>query len=168
MAPVLVFTADEAWEHLPGAAADGVHTRTFELLGDVPDDEEADTRFARLFYLREEILKELEIHRQAGEFGKSLEAAIVLGGDRAAVEADLAACRTSLQELCIVSQVVDGEGTVESQAYPGLRIGVRRADGTTCPRCWQVWPQPAGHPQHPDLCARCLAVVLELAKRRAQ
>jgi isoleucyl-tRNA synthetase len=168
MAPVLVFTADEAWEHLPGAAADGVHTRTFELLGDVPDDEEADTRFARLFYLREEILKELEIHRQAGEFGKSLEAAIMLGGDRAAVEADLAACRTSLQELCIVSQVVDGEGAVESQAYPGLRIGVRRADGTTCPRCWQVWPQPAGHPQHPDLCARCLAVVLELAKRRAQ
>ena len=166
MAPVLVFTADEVWDHLPGADAGGVHTRTFDLLADAPDDEETNRRFARLLYLREEILKQLEVHRQAGEFGKPLEAEVVLGGDRAALDADLAACRTSLQELCIVSQAVAGEAAVESQAYPGLRVGVRRAAGTTCPRCWQVWPEPAGHPQHPALCARCLDVVLRLEERR--
>ncbi len=168
MAPVLVFTADEAWEHLPGTGPDGVHTRTFDLLADVPNDEDTDGKFARLFSLRDEVLKELEVHRQAGEFGKPLEAEVVLGGDRAELDADLAACRTSLQELCIVSQVVSGEQSVESRAYPGLRIGVRRAEGTTCPRCWQVWPRPAGHPQHPDLCARCLDVVLSLGERQPQ
>jgi isoleucyl-tRNA synthetase len=166
MAPVLVFTADEAWEHLAGDTAGGVHTQRFELLEDFPDDEDADWRFARLAYLRDEVLKELEVHRQEGEFGKPLEAEVVLGGERAALDADLAACRTSLQELCIVSQVVPGDATFESRAYPGLLVGVRRTEGTTCPRCWQVWPQPAGHPQHPDLCARCLDVVLSLGERQ--
>jgi isoleucyl-tRNA synthetase len=168
MAPVLVFTADEAWEHLPGGADGGVHTHTFETLADLPEDGDADRAFARLFSLREEILKELEVHRQAGEFGKPLEAAVVLAGERAALDADLARCRTTLQELCIVSQAVADEAAVESKAYPGLRLGVRRAEGTTCPRCWQVWPEPAGHPDHPELCARCLDAVLAAGRGGAE
>jgi isoleucyl-tRNA synthetase len=167
MAPVLAFTADEVWDHLPGTTPGGVHLETLDRLTDVPDDPEADERFARLLSLRDEANKELEVHRQAGEFGKSLEAVLVLGGDRSALDADLAPCRTSLEDLCIVSQVEGGEGSTASQAYPGLTVGVRRAEGTTCPRCWQVWPKPAGHPQHPDLCARCLEVVLGLGERQA-
>jgi isoleucyl-tRNA synthetase len=165
MAPVLPFTADEVWDFLPGATPGRVHLETFDLLSDVPEDEAADSAFARLFDLRDEILKELEIHRQAGEFGKSLEAEVVLDGDRSRLEADLASCRATLEELCIVSQVTGGEGSTASKAYPGLTVGVRRVEGTTCPRCWQVWPKPAGHPQHPDLCARCLDVVLGLEKQ---
>jgi isoleucyl-tRNA synthetase len=165
MAPVLPFTADEVWDFLPGATPGRVHLETFDLLPDVPEDDAADSAFARLFDLRNDILKELEIHRQAGEFGKSLEAEVVLGGDRSGVDADLASCRTTLEELCIVSQVVDGEGSTASQAYPGLDVGVRRVEGTTCPRCWQVWPKPAGHPDHPELCARCLDVVLGLERQ---
>jgi isoleucyl-tRNA synthetase len=167
IAPVLPFTADEVWDHLPGSEPGPVHVQTLDLLPDVPEDEETDRAFARLFYLRDEANKELEVHRQAGEFGKSLEAVLVLGGDRATLDADLAATRTTLAELCIVSQVVAGEGSTASQAYPGLTVGVRRAEGTTCPRCWQVWPRPAGHPQHPELCARCLEVVLAPPERRA-
>ena len=167
MAPVLPFTADEVWDFLPGATRGRVHLETFDPLSDVPDDNASDSTFARLFNLRDEILKELEIHRQAGEFGKSLEAELVLGGARTGLDADLAACRATLEELCIVSQVTGGEGTTASQAYPGLTVGVRRVEGTTCPRCWQVWPKPAGHPQHPELCARCLEVVLSLGERQA-
>lgn len=165
MAPVLAFTSDEVWEHLPGTSAGSVHLATFEALDDLADNPEADARFARLLALRDEVNKELEIHRQAGEFGKSLEAVLLLGGDRGALDADLAAGRATLEELCIVSQVSAGTGTSASVAYPGLSVGVRRAEGTPCPRCWQVWPAPAGHPQHPDLCARCLGVVLELGER---
>jgi len=164
MAPVLPFTADEVWDFLPGATPGRVHLETFDLLLDVPDDDADDSTFVRLFDLRDEILKELEVHRQAGEFGKSLEAELVLGGDRSGLDADLASCRTTLEELCIVSQVTGGEGSTASQVYPGLTVGVRRVEGTTCPRCWQVWPKPAGHPQHPELCARCVDVVLGLEK----
>jgi len=165
MAPVLAFTSDEVWEHLPGAPGGSLHLETFEMLDDVADEPEADARFARLLALRDEVNKELEVHRQAGEFGKSLEAVLLLGGDLKALEADLASARVTLEELCIVSQAGAGDGTTSSAIYPGLSLGVRRAEGTPCPRCWQVWPAPAGHPQHPELCARCLGVVLELAER---
>ena len=134
---------------------------------DVPDADDLDQRFKRLFGLRDAVYKELEAHRQQGEFGKSLEAALVLAGDRAALDEDLAATRAALEELCIVSQVAGGEGPVEAQSYPGLRFGVRRAEGTTCPRCWQVCADPPGHERHPELCPRCLAVVLALERERS-
>jgi isoleucyl-tRNA synthetase len=162
LAPVLAFTTDEAWEHLPGNPGTSVHLEELDALADVPDDPEADERFARLLALREEAYKQLEVARQNGEIGKSLEAALVLDGDRTALEADLAATRARLEELCIVSQVVGDGGSVPSQTYAGLTIGVRRAEGTPCPRCWQVL-EPAGHPDHPELDARCLDAVLRLA-----
>ncbi len=169
MAPALAFTSDEAWEHVPGEHAGAVLLETFDLIADAADDPEADARFARLLALREEVNKELEVHRQQGEFGKSLEAALRLGGDRAALDADLAATRATIEELCIVSQVTHApadDAPQGSLAYPGLSFGVRKADGAPCPRCWQLLPK-AGHPAHPDLCARCLEVVLALGKDTA-
>ncbi|MFI5167095.1 MAG: isoleucine--tRNA ligase [Thermoanaerobaculales bacterium] len=168
LAPVLCYTADEVWDHLPGPHHASVHLEEFDLLADVPAADAADECFLRLFDLRDEINKELEVHRQQSTIGKSLEAALVLGGDRGAVDADLAATRATLEELCIVSQVVPGDATLESHVYPGLRYGVRKAEGTPCPRCWQVCAKPSAHPQHPDLCPRCLEVVRELEDGRAR
>ena len=168
IAPVLVFTADEVWEHLPGVTLPSVHLDVLDLLDDAGDAGDADAALGRVLALREEVFRELEVHRQAGEFGKGLEAAIVLSGDRAALGADLAAGGVTLEELCIVSQTVAGEGTNESAAYPGLKLGVRRAEGTACPRCWQVHRGPAGDERHPELCGRCLDVVVRLERERAQ
>ncbi len=166
-APVLCFTADEVWEFLPGDHGTSVHLEVLETLADVPENEDLDSRFARLFALRDEVNKELEVHRQQGEFGKSLEAALVLAGGRASLDEDLAATGATLEELCIVSQVAVGEPTAGSETYPGLRFGVRRAEGTTCPRCWQVCGAPPRDSRHPELCPRCLQVVLRLEKERA-
>ncbi|HVN77151.1 MAG TPA: isoleucine--tRNA ligase [Thermoanaerobaculaceae bacterium] len=174
MAPVLAFTADEAWEHLPAEHSDAVLLETFDVLEDVPEDAETDARFLKLLALREEVNKELEVHRQQGEFGKSLEAALVLFAEkpegRARLAQDLAACRVTLEELCIVSQVEFATERAPfhspSAAYDGLFVGVRKADGEPCPRCWQLLPK-AGHPNHPALCARCLKVVLALGAGKA-
>jgi len=137
-----------------------------DLIDDAGDAAEADTALGRALALRDEVYRELEVHRQAGEFGKGLEAAVVLSGDRAALDADLAAGGVPLEELCIVSQTVAGEGTVESAAYPGLKLGVRRADGIACPRCWQVHRSHSGDERHRELCGRCLEVVLRLERER--
>jgi isoleucyl-tRNA synthetase len=168
VAPVLAFTADEVWEHLPGVTLPSVHLAELDLVADAPDGAEADAAFGRLLLLRDEIYRELEVHRQAGEFGKGLEAAVALAGDRTALAADLSLGATSLEELCIVSQVAAGDGDVESAAYPGLRFAVRRAEGTACPRCWQVHRGHSGDERHPELCARCLDVVLRLERERQQ
>lgn len=161
MAPVLAFTADEAWEHLPGSPSGSVHTEEFDLLPDVDVEPEADACFGRLLALREEVNGLLEVQRQGGEIGKSLEAALVLGGDDAALEADLQATAVRLEELCIVSTVAAGGDGVPSRSFPGLTLAVQRAAGTPCPRCWQIL-SPAGDPRHPELCPRCLAVVQAL------
>ncbi len=161
IAPVLPFTAEEAWEHLPGTG-DSVHLEEFELLADVPDDAAADEAFDRLLTLRDEVNHALEELRRQGGIGKSLEAAVVLDGDRAALEADTAHTGARLEELFIVSQVTKGEATIDSAAYPGLRLGVRCAAGTACPRCWQIVAAASGHSSHPELCPRCLEVVLAL------
>ncbi|NCO69712.1 MAG: class I tRNA ligase family protein, partial [Acidobacteria bacterium] len=150
MAPILTFTADEAWEFLPGDKPASVHLAPFDLLADVADDDGSDACFARLWPLVDEINKLLETRRQAGDFGKSLEAAAVLGGDRTALDADLAAAGVTIEEVCIVSQAISGGEGTASASYPGLRVAVERAAGTPCPRCWQV-VAPAGHPDHPEL-----------------
>ena len=166
IAPVLAFTADEVWEYLPGVTLPSVHLAELDPLADAPEGGEADAAFGRLLALRDEIYRELEVHRQAGEFGKGLEAAVALAGDRGSLAADLALGATSIEELCIVSQAVDGDGAVESTAYPGLRFAVRRAEGAACPRCWQVHRGRSGDERHPELCGRCLDVVLRLERER--
>lgn len=161
MAPVLPFTAEEAWEHLPGTG-DSVHLEEFDLLAEVPDHPAADAAFERLLALRDEVNHALETLRRDGLIGKSLEAAVVLAGDGRALQVDLALTGARLEEICIVSQLTYGEAAVASQVYPGLTLGVQRATGTTCPRCWQVAAQPGAHAAHRELCPRCLEVVLAL------
>jgi isoleucyl-tRNA synthetase len=162
MAPLLPFTAEEAWEHLPGTGGGSVHVEEFELLEEVEEDGEADACFARLLAFRDEVYRELEALRRDGRVGKSLEGAVVLDGDAAALEADLTRGDASLEELCIVSQVVRDAAEGRSEAYPGLRFAVRPATGKPCPRCWQVVAAPTGAADHPDLCGRCLEVVRAL------
>lgn len=161
MAPVLPFTAEETWEHLPGEN-DSVHAAEFDRLADVADDAPADAAFERLLGLREEVNRALETIRRDGVIGKSLEAAVALAGDRTGLDADLATARAILEELFIVSQVAGGEATITSEVYPGLRLGVQRAAGIPCPRCWQMVAEPTGDAAHPLLCRRCLAVVSTL------
>lgn len=161
MAPVLPFTAEEAWEHLPGER-ESVHLQEFHRLTEVPQDPAADAAFARLFALRDEVNHALEGLRRQGIIGKSLEAAVVLEGDRTTLDGDLLATGARLEELCIVSQLARGTAPEASQVYPGLRLGVERASGVACPRCWQVVAEPAGHAGHPELCRRCLEVVMAL------
>jgi isoleucyl-tRNA synthetase len=166
IAPVLAFTADEVWEHLPGTTLPSVHFAEFERLAEVADDAPRDAAFARLLAFRDEVYRELEVHRQAGEFGKGLEAAVLLGGERDALAADLDLAATTVEELCIVSQAFPGAGNIASGAYPGLAFSVARALGQACPRCWQVPVKTPGDPRHPELCPRCLEVVLALEEGR--
>jgi isoleucyl-tRNA synthetase len=167
MAPVLAFTADEVWGQLPGSDATSIHLQTFAAFPDQASAPEVDAAVGRLLGFREEVNKQLEVRRQAGEFGKSLDAALVLSGDRTALDRDLAAAATTLEELCIVSQVVAGDAGAATLTYPGVAIAVRRAEGSPCPRCWQVCADPPHDPRHPELCPRCLDVVLRLTGERS-
>jgi len=166
MAPILSFTAEEIWRYLPGEKeAESVHLASFPepLLPEVP--QEFKEKWEKLFTLRAEITKALEIARKEAKLiGNSLEAEVVLSA-----EGDLrdfiAANKDLLTYLTIVSKLSLGEARegdgiyYASEEIPGLKILVKKAPGQKCERCWK-WSETVGVKEDlPTLCARCYEVV---------
>lgn len=148
LSPILAFTADEAWEHLPGHAHDSVHLATWDPSRD-PRGEEEKATWAGLMSIRSQALPELEKARQAKRIGKALEARLVLALDGPA-QALVARREAELAELISVSGI---------SLVPGATFGatVERADGEKCERCWR-WDVRVGQAaEHPTLCPRCVA-----------
>jgi isoleucyl-tRNA synthetase len=157
MAPVLSFTADEAWAHVPAFAGkgDSVHLGEFpksqDWLGSRGAAFAADME--RLLGFREKVLKELEKSREAKLIGNSLEASVTLKAP-AADAAFLETRKEDLAALFIVSAV-----TVEKGAGEDLVIEVAKAPGGKCERCWNFSTHVGTSPDHPTFCARCVKVV---------
>jgi len=152
LAPILAYTADEAWEFVPGTANRSVHESEWKPLVFPRSEAEVDA-WKNLFVLRELALPELEKARQAKQIGKSLEARLTVNGEGPLV-VDARLNLDSLRELLNVSQVgfaANGGETVFAT--------VSKADGQKCERCWH-WETDIGqNAGHPTLCGRCVEAV---------
>ena len=153
MAPILVFTADEAWENLPDRKVDSVHVAEF------PAIEEADnagllSTWERIFALRDEVLKALETARNEKQIGSSLEAKVILTVDAATTRLLLDHYQ-QLRYIFIVSQV---------EVHEGDQVGVEisKADGEKCERCWNYSIQVGEFEEHPTVCERCAEALGEI------
>ena len=148
LAPVLVFTAEEAHEQRWGNGS-SVHHGTY---AEIPADwrnEALEAKFDRLRELRALVTQAIEPMRREKQVGSSNEVAIRIF----APEADIAlVLSVDFAELCIVSSVeaaaAEGEPTVEAVASTHAR----------CARCWRYLPDVSEETQ---LCSRCDDVVLE-------
>ncbi len=150
LAPVLVFTSDEAWEAIPGRPTDSVHLSRWVPLEDTRSGE-VRSAWQTFFLLRERVLPELEKARQAKVLGKALEARLVLALPGAEA-ATAAAHGPELKEILNVSQLLIEDG-------PEFQVRVERAHGAKCERCWH-WEEDVGLSAiHPTLCPRCTAAV---------
>jgi isoleucyl-tRNA synthetase len=165
LAPVLSFTAEEAWRHLPGSKAESVHLERFPEVPLAWLDDTLEREWRRLLEVRREIAKALETARARGLIGSGLEAAVTIAQAPEDLPELLARKRGLLPTLLIVSQVslVPGREPAavqyESQEIPGLQIGVDHARGAKCARCW-MWTEEVGRDaEHPTLCERCVAVL---------
>ena len=168
LAPILSFTAEEVWSHLPGEREESVHLALFPTDKQSHEDPVRDASVDRLHELRDVALGDLEDLRQQGSIGKSEEARIVLAGDTAALESDLETTGIDLAAFLIVSASgTDGsmksEGT-EVACYPGLRIEIQPFEAATCSRCWRRFDELVDDPEMPDLCHRCHTVVGRLVE----
>ena len=154
LAPILAFTADEAWEFIPGKPTGSVHEANWQPKPLVRSEAEAGA-WAGLFTLRENLLPELEKARQAKTIGKSLEArAILRGTDLLLVDAKTHL--ECLRELANVSQL-----EVELIGNGVTAVEVVRAEGQKCERCWH-WETDLGqNAAHPTICGRCAEAVLQ-------
>jgi len=164
MAPVLTFTAEEAWKYLPGTHAESVHLERFPEVPLEWLDDTLKRDWDRLLEVRREVAKALELARARKLIGSGLEASVRITSAPEDLPALLGAKGALLQTLFIVSRVEVGPGAAgavhyESQEIPGLVIDVDRAPGEKCERCWTRSPAVGQNAAHPTLCDRCVAVV---------
>jgi len=159
MAPILPFTAEEAWESLPDFSSkeESVHLETFPSFGEKWLDEESKGAMDRLLSLREAVLKELERAREKKLIGNSLEAEVRL---RIPAE-DYGVVKKYEPELAALFIV--SKATVEPGTAPALEVRIGRAPGAKCPRCWNYSPAIGGAGDDSGLCPRCREVVRKLA-----
>jgi isoleucyl-tRNA synthetase len=170
LAPMLCFTAEEAWLARDPAAS-SVH---LELFPTVPPAWRNDTlaeKWRKLRTIRRVVTGALEIERAHKRIGSALEAhPIVHVADpelfAAAVDVDLA-------ELCITSgaALVEGDGPAEAfrlPDVPGVAVVPRLAEGRKCARSWKISPAVGLDPQFPDVTPRDAQALREWeAMRRA-
>ena len=169
-APILAFTSEEIWKHLPqlASATASVHLANFPLPEHFENafDEKRSRDWDRLLAARDEVLKAIEPLRAAKTISASLEARVTLfaSGDLAEL---LRKYTTHLAALFIVSQVEVAEGPVDGatgSGMEGLRIKVERAHGAKCERCWNYSTHVGESADFPALCERCVAALAEIER----
>ncbi|MGE3465967.1 MAG: isoleucine--tRNA ligase, partial [Pyrinomonadaceae bacterium] len=154
MAPLLAFTADEAWEALPGEREASVHMGEFpETTGDTQAGSLL-IRWERIFTIRDEVLRALETARNEKQIGSSLEAKVVLTTD-AETTRFLLDYYPQLRYIFIVSQVEVREG----EAFDVL---IEKADGEKCERCWNYSTRIGENGRFPTVCERCAEALDEI------
>ncbi|MEP6655809.1 MAG: isoleucine--tRNA ligase [Betaproteobacteria bacterium] len=158
MAPVLSFTAEEAWRlRHPHDPSIFCHTWLDAL--PVIDDETALTgKWGRILAIRAAVLKELEAVRAAGRIGSSLQAEVAVSAlpdDHAA----LASLGDDLRFVFITSAATTAPGDA-------LAIHVTPSIFPKCERCWHYRADVGTDPAHPVLCGRCRTNLFGAGERR--
>ena len=162
LAPIIAFTAEEMWQAIPHTAADN---RESVFLNDMPayDEalrfEEVADKWNRLFSMRDDVMKALEIARADKKVGKSLEAKITLYTSDAEKLVLLNEFGKELNTVFIVSGVKLETGDAPAEAYTegesGIGVLVEPADGCKCDRCWTYSTDGAEDGEGGFVCARC-------------
>ena len=163
LAPILSFTADELWRHLPGRDDESVHLSLFPRDADLDGflDPELLDRWGTLTKLRERVLAEIEPLRKDKLIGSSLQARIVFQASGPTLTF-LERHARQLPMLFIVSAVEVRRAGDDSSTQAGeARITVERAPGIKCERCWRYVPSVSSEPEWAGLCERCQDALAE-------
>jgi len=152
MAPLLSFTAEEAWKVLKARTGGTIFTETYAALPEVPDEAALVERWTALRAIRAEVQKRLEELREKGAIGSSLQADVELraaGGKTALLQS----LGNDLRFVLITSQA--RVTPVASEAEEA--VVVTPSGATKCERCWH-WRDDVGvEREHPTLCGRCVS-----------
>jgi isoleucyl-tRNA synthetase len=168
LAPVLCFTAEEAWSLRPGASGeetDSVHRRLFPATQKGWRDPDLAAKWQRLRELRRVVTGAIELARADKVIGASLQAAPTLyvgHEDRALAES------IDMAELCITSELsIAAIEAAPAEAFKieevkGVAVAFGKAVHQRCERCWRMLPEVGGQ-SDPLLCQRCDQVLQSVA-----
>jgi isoleucyl-tRNA synthetase len=160
LAPILCFTAEEAWLARNPGEGESVHLRGFPAVPMEWRDDDLATKWDRVREVRRVVTGRLEKARAEKAIGSSLEAhPRLFVRDHAIALPDI-----DWAEVCITSDIelVDAMPPADAFTLPDVfPVGVEfaKAEGQKCARCWRVLPEVGTVPAHPELCERCADAV---------
>ena len=162
LAPVLVFTAEEIWDSLPDyeGKEESIHMTLFPDVNPEYVNKDIGERWKTLVDLKSEVSKAIEIARQKKIVGHSLDSRVDIFAPEK-LRALFENYHKDIKSLFIVSGVNileedKIENPYESTEFEGLKIGVAKALGQKCERCWNYSVTVGGNSAHPTICERCI------------
>lgn len=160
LAPVLVFTAEEIWERMPVEGKEkSVHMTSFPEVKQEFLDPDLMEKWKTMIGLKGEIAKAVEAARRNKIVGHSLDARVEIAASGRLAEL-IRANLDTIRTINIVSEVEmtdkpSGEISCSSE-FEGMSIGVSRAGGVKCERCWMYSGTVGKSAAHPAICDRCI------------
>ncbi len=168
LAPILAFTAEEAWLARDPSREGSVHLQTFPEIDPSWRNDELAQKWELVRDVRRVVTGALELERADKRIGSSLEAApevYVANGDmlRALEGVDLA--EVSITSAAKLIAKAPPEGAFTLPDVPGVGVVPKRAEGRKCARSWRILADVGADPEFPDLSARDAAAVREFDRR---
>ncbi len=161
IAPILSFTAEEIWQHIPGKRAESVFLS--DWYDKMPSGSKQDLNndfWQQILLVRDEVNKVLEAARQKSEIGSGLEAEVTLYCAPELLQ-QLAKLKNELRFVLITSKanlLPFDQATKDAIAttLPTLQVLVKRSSDEKCERCWHRTEDVNKNPQYPNICGRCI------------
>ena len=178
-APILSFTAEEIWQHIPGTRGKSVFLETWYPLPSLPMQKSKNGTtmglefWAQVIEVRDAVSKELEKLRVADAIGSSLDAEVdlycegvlsdvLIGlGDElrfVLITSDARVHPLAEKPGDAISGVVGDSGSVWVKAAPSTH--------NKCVRCWHLRADVGSNAEHPELCSRCVENVTGNGEQR--
>jgi len=148
IAPILSFTAEEAYQLIPYKKKESIFLENWPELKN--EDIDLLNRWDKFFEIRKIVLKKLEEKREGKIIGSSLEAKVIIKCDKETSE--FLKSFYKLHTLFIVSEVeiINGEN---------LNVEVEKTKNKKCERCWVYFPDVGEDKEFPDMCKKCINVL---------
>ncbi len=164
LAPICVFTMEEAWLSRFPSESGSVHLRQFPKTPIEWRDAVLGEKWTKVRRVRRVVTGALEVERREKRIGASLEASPVIYISDQALHA--ACVDLDLAELCITSaahlEIGDGpDDAYRDEVQAGVCVSPTQSTHSKCQRCWRFLPDVGTNLGHPGLCARCVDAVGE-------
>jgi isoleucyl-tRNA synthetase len=168
LAPILSFTAEEIWQHMPGARGESVLFETwYDGLANTQSSPEQRRYWSDLLAIRDTASRVLEDMRKAERIGAALEAKLVLHADDATAARYAEATKADEMRFFFITsdlRFAPLQPRPDDAAAVALNDGevfvsASVSDAAKCVRCWHRREDVGSHANHPELCDRCVGNV---------
>lgn len=158
-APILAFTAEEAWAHRPAPLmpdVNSIHLTTFPSIPATWKNEALATKWDKIRDVRRVVLGALEPKRADKTIGSSLEAHPHIYVDSSVSDILKG---VDMAEICITSQATLSISSAPANSFAlndvaGVAVVFAIAEGQKCERCWKILPEVGSDKDYPTLTKR--------------